>query len=164
MRAIATPHISLLWLCNHAVKACAGHLPTIGVAWSCEHALFRLSCIGMPCAPRARKETLPAGSEPEQLFDPNSFHIMQVRADLAASFQVTAIRHLEERTARAVAWAQDSCPGIRCKITAGLSRFSMTHQCRHGASLAERRLTTCAAMLHNAYPHGCPCCFMRDGT
>ncbi len=51
------------------------------------------------------------GGTPDR--EPDSSHCLQVRADLAASFQVTAIRHLEERTARAVAWAQDSCPGIR---------------------------------------------------
>ena len=61
---------------------------------------------------------------------PNSLPRLQVRADLAASFQVTAIRHLEERTARAVAWAQDSCPGIRCAWT--------PHRTQHGWRLIPR--------------------------
>ena len=66
--------------------------------------------MGMPCAPRARTNAAFPRMSPSL----DSLHSLQVRADLAASFQATAIRHLEDRTARAVAWAQESCPGIRC--------------------------------------------------
>lgn len=44
---------------------------------------------------------------------------MQVRADIAASFQRVALAHLEERTRRAAAWALDSEPAIRHLVVAG---------------------------------------------
>ena len=47
------------------------------------------------------------------------FAWMEVRADIAASFQRVALAHLEERTRRAAAWALDSEPGIRHLVVAG---------------------------------------------
>ncbi len=44
---------------------------------------------------------------------------LQVRADIAASFQRVALAHLEERTRRAAAWALDSEPAIRHLVVAG---------------------------------------------
>lgn len=43
----------------------------------------------------------------------------QVRADIAASFQRVALKHLEERTRRAAAWALEAEPGIRHLVVAG---------------------------------------------
>jgi hypothetical protein len=36
----------------------------------------------------------------------------QIKADIAASFQQSAVKHLEERTRRAVEWANDSLVGL----------------------------------------------------
>ena len=44
---------------------------------------------------------------------------MQTRADLAASFQRTAIAHLTQRCQRAVAWAKDSHPEVQTMVVAG---------------------------------------------
>eukprot|EP00191_Tetraselmis_sp_GSL018_P008535 CAMPEP_0177594820 /NCGR_PEP_ID=MMETSP0419_2-20121207/9994_1 /TAXON_ID=582737 /ORGANISM="Tetraselmis sp., Strain GSL018" /LENGTH=435 /DNA_ID=CAMNT_0019086173 /DNA_START=88 /DNA_END=1395 /DNA_ORIENTATION=- len=43
----------------------------------------------------------------------------QARADIAASFQQTAIRHLAERAQRGAAWAIESYPQIRTFVVAG---------------------------------------------
>ena len=45
--------------------------------------------------------------------------LMQTRADLAASFQRTAITHLTERCRRAVAWAKQSHPQVQTMVVAG---------------------------------------------
>ena len=44
---------------------------------------------------------------------------LQIRADLAASFQRTAITHLTERCRRAVAWAKESHPDVQAMVVAG---------------------------------------------
>ena len=44
---------------------------------------------------------------------------MQVRADIAASFQRVALAHLEERVKRAAAWAVESQPDIHHLVVAG---------------------------------------------
>ncbi len=43
----------------------------------------------------------------------NAHSLPQVRADLAASFQVVAVKHLEHRCRRGVSWALETCPGIK---------------------------------------------------
>lgn len=43
----------------------------------------------------------------------------QVRADIAASFQRVAVRHLAERTARGAQWATETCPGLSTLVVAG---------------------------------------------
>eukprot|EP00873_Tetraselmis_striata_P017802 jgi/Tetstr1/438066/TSEL_026691.t1 len=43
----------------------------------------------------------------------------QVRADIAASFQYAAVRHLAERTRRAAAWAREEYPEIQTLVVAG---------------------------------------------
>ncbi|KAL4859186.1 putative aldo-keto reductase 2 [Chlorella vulgaris] len=43
----------------------------------------------------------------------------QVRADIAASFQRVAVKHLEERCRRAVQWAQETHPEVRHLVVAG---------------------------------------------
>eukprot|EP00884_Botryococcus_braunii_P015660 jgi/Botrbrau1/2778/Bobra.0164s0055.1 len=43
----------------------------------------------------------------------------QVRADIAASFQHVATRHLAERTLRGLTWALEGSPGIRSLVVAG---------------------------------------------
>lgn len=42
-----------------------------------------------------------------------------MRADIAASFQNVAVRHLAERTQRGLAWALEGDPGIRSLVLAG---------------------------------------------
>ena len=44
---------------------------------------------------------------------------MQVRADIAASFQRVALEHLQDRVARAAGWALEEWPGIRHLVVAG---------------------------------------------
>ena len=44
---------------------------------------------------------------------------MQVRADIAASFQRVALEHLEDRVARAAGWALEEWPGIKHLVVAG---------------------------------------------
>ena len=44
---------------------------------------------------------------------------LQTRADLAASFQRTAIAHLTQRCRRAIAWAKDSHPEVQTMVVAG---------------------------------------------
>ena len=48
-----------------------------------------------------------------------AFRIMQVRADIAASFQRVALEHLEDRVARAAGWALEEWPGIKHLVVAG---------------------------------------------
>ena len=48
-----------------------------------------------------------------------AFWIMQVRADIAASFQRVALEHLEDRVARAAGWALEEWPGIKHLVVAG---------------------------------------------
>lgn len=43
----------------------------------------------------------------------NAHSLPQVRADLAASFQVVAVKHLEHRCRRGVSWALETCPDIK---------------------------------------------------
>lgn len=43
----------------------------------------------------------------------------QLRADIAASFQYAAVRHLAERTRRATAWALDEYPEMKSVVVAG---------------------------------------------
>ena len=47
------------------------------------------------------------------------FRVMQVRADIAASFQRVALEHLEDRVARAAGWALEEWPGIKHLVVAG---------------------------------------------
>lgn len=44
---------------------------------------------------------------------------MQVRADIAASFQRVALDHLENRVSRAAAWALEEWPGVKHLVVAG---------------------------------------------
>ena len=44
---------------------------------------------------------------------------IQVRANIAASFQRVALEHLEDRVFRAAAWALEDWPGIRHLVVAG---------------------------------------------
>ena len=44
---------------------------------------------------------------------------MQVRADIAASFQRVAVEHLRNRCMRAVEWAREDFPDIRHFVAAG---------------------------------------------
>ena len=44
---------------------------------------------------------------------------MQVRADIAASFQRVALDHLENRVSRAAAWALEDWPGVKHLVVAG---------------------------------------------
>lgn len=48
--------------------------------------------------------------------DPDGYRI---RADIAASFQAVAIRHLEDRCRRALEWTHDSHPDVRHLVVAG---------------------------------------------
>lgn len=43
----------------------------------------------------------------------------QLQADIAASFQTVAVRHLEERCRRGLAWAKESHPGVSQLVVAG---------------------------------------------
>jgi len=43
----------------------------------------------------------------------------QTRADIAASFQSVAVRHLSERTARGAQWAKESFPQMKSLVVAG---------------------------------------------
>ncbi|KAF8065802.1 GCP1 [Scenedesmus sp. PABB004] len=43
----------------------------------------------------------------------------QVKADIAASFQKTAVAHLVMRLRRAVGWAREECPGLAHLVVAG---------------------------------------------
>jgi hypothetical protein len=44
---------------------------------------------------------------------------LQVRADIAASFQRVALEHLEDRVCRAAGWALEEWPGIEHLVVAG---------------------------------------------
>jgi len=43
----------------------------------------------------------------------------QTRADIAASFQAKAVKHLEERLKRALTWALEDTPDLSCIVVAG---------------------------------------------
>jgi len=43
----------------------------------------------------------------------------QIRADIAASFQSKAVKHLEERVRRALTWAKEDVPDLSCVVIAG---------------------------------------------
>lgn len=43
----------------------------------------------------------------------------QTRADIAASFQAKAVKHLEERMRRALTWALEDTPDLSCVVVAG---------------------------------------------
>lgn len=43
----------------------------------------------------------------------------QTRADIAASFQAKAVKHLEERLKRAIVWAREDTPDLSCIVVAG---------------------------------------------
>lgn len=43
----------------------------------------------------------------------------QARADIAASFQAVAVKHLEHRCRRSICWALETCPDIKCLVVSG---------------------------------------------
>lgn len=44
---------------------------------------------------------------------------LQLKADIAASFQSVAVTHLAEKSRRGVAWARELAPGLRHLVVAG---------------------------------------------
>lgn len=42
--------------------------------------------------------------------------IVQVRANIAASFQAVAVKHLEHRCRRGISWALETSPDIKCAV------------------------------------------------
>lgn len=53
------------------------------------------------------------------LVDPESAEYQQIKADIAASFQYSAVRHLRERATRAIEWAKEVEPGLKQMVVAG---------------------------------------------
>lgn len=62
-----------------------------------------------------------AGHRPSRLSgeSTSNLRVLQVRADIAASFQRVAVAHLVERCARGIGWAAEEFPGIRQLVVAG---------------------------------------------
>lgn len=56
----------------------------------------------------AGDSTMHSAAEEEEEKGEEDAKVEQMKADIAASFQQSAVRHLEERTRRAVEWANDS--------------------------------------------------------
>ena len=79
------------------------------------------------CAPGARAvtpEVRPAPASDEKALDEER-NRRKIRADIAASFQAAAVKHLEERTRRAIGWANDALESagdtrtLSCVVVAG---------------------------------------------
>ena len=62
----------------------------------------------------------------------------EVRADVAASFQRAAVRHLEERTRRAVEWAKDALTSSETSETSSLSCLVVAGGVAANATVRER--------------------------
>lgn len=56
---------------------------------------------------------------PEAVTEMEEEEILQIKADIAASFQRVAVAHLEERCKRAIEWARESHPEINHLVVAG---------------------------------------------
>ena len=82
------------------------------------------------CAPGARAVTPEVQVRPAPASDENGDgdeerNRRKIRADIAASFQAAAVKHLEERTRRAIGWANDALESagdtrtLSCVVVAG---------------------------------------------
>ena len=85
----------------------------------CSHSLY----VTVSCSPFVSIATYGCCCDSHPLFYHYPFVLslwsLQTRADIAASFQRTAIAHLTQRCRRAVAWAKDSHPEVRNMVVAG---------------------------------------------
>ena len=80
-----------------------------------------------------------------------------VRADIAASFQAAAVKHLEERTRRAIAWARESLANDKKAEPSGGNL---------SASSSPRRAANATAARHSARSpprRACRWCSRRRG-